>query len=88
MKTIEEILKNNPDVYLWADGKTIDICDDSEKEFIKVLSDIDCLKCDTNILTNNQTMITLITPDVKGMNIMCKECGQRYFIHKLVKFPV
>ena len=86
MKSIEEVLEQNENIYLWEDDRTLDISYDNTTEFIKLIKDQKCLRCDTHLVHNNQHILTALTPNVNGVNIMCRECGQHYFVHKIIKF--
>ena len=87
MKSIEAVLQENPSSYLWEDNKTIDISYNvKDAEFLNLLKDQKCLRCDTHLVYNNEHIVHSITPDVNGIHIMCRECGQQYFTHKIIKF--
>lgn len=83
MKNTETILDEVKDSFLWEDKKTIDvIISDESKTFIEMLADYKCLKCDNNIVMGNQHLCRGMDENVKGIEITCKSCDQKWFIHE------
>lgn len=86
MKTLDQILDENPDVYAWDDG-TLDYCFfDKEKSFLSQLMQSKCLNCDTLIIENNEARLSTMTENVRGIQLTCSKCGLNYFLHQHVKF--
>jgi len=83
MKTTENILEEYKDAFLWEDNETIDITiKDDSKTFIENLIDYKCLKCETNVVIGNEKLCQGIDDNVRGIEITCKSCNQRWFIHE------
>lgn len=83
MLSIENILDKYDNVYLWEDGKTLDVCHENTT-FIEAFKHSKCLACDTSLLAGNESFISQISETVKGAKITCKSCNQKYFLHVLV----
>ncbi len=83
MKTIENILDTNDNVYVWDDEKTLDVCYENTT-FLDVMKKTKCLACDTHLVIGNEKYIAQISETVKGAKITCKKCNQKYFLHVLV----
>lgn len=83
MLTIEDILDKYDNVYVWEDGKTIDVCYDNTS-FIEILKHSKCLACEASLLNGNESYIAQISDSVKGAKLICKSCKQKYFLHVLV----
>jgi hypothetical protein len=81
--SIENILDKYDNVYVWEDGKTLDVCHENTS-FIEILKHSKCLACDFSLLSGNESYIAQISDSVKGARIKCKQCNQKYFLHVLV----
>jgi transcription elongation factor Elf1 len=86
MKTIEEILSANPNTYMWKDNETVDVTITSDKPFIDILYSYNCLSCESSIIKGNESIINNVSDTVNGINLTCKSCGQKHFIHKHIIF--
>ena len=86
-KTIETILEESKDIFLWEDNETLDVVvEDEIKSFIEILIEYKCLKCENNIVIDNEKFCRGIDENVRGIEITCKSCSQKWFIHeKLAK---
>jgi len=86
MKDIKNIIAETPNAFLWGDGETVDITidDEDDKTFIQILIDYKCLVCDNRIVMDNEKMFREITDNIKGMELKCKSCDQKWFIHKKI----
>lgn len=83
MKDIKEIVTETPDAFLWSDGKTIDVTlEDNTKSFLELLLDYKCIKCDSGVIIGNEKMCRRVDENIRGIEITCKSCGQKWFIHK------
>ena len=84
MKNIKNIIDETPDTFLWDDKETIDITldDDDNKTFIEILIDYKCIKCGNGVIINNEKMCRGIDDNIRGIEITCKSCAQKWFIHK------
>ena len=88
MKTIENILEANKDVYLWGDKRTLDVeVKDESLSIIEELVKFVCLRCDKNILPKDSKVIKSITSSDTGAQVKCVGCSQDYFIHKPITVP-
>ena len=83
MLSIENILDKHDNVYLWDDGKTLDVCHENTT-FFNLLKTSKCLACDSSLIIGNENYISQISDMVKGAKITCKKCNQKYFLHVLV----
>ena len=85
MKTLEEILLENENIYQWDDG-TVDLCFyDKETPFIRQINSTICLRCETPIAQDNEHKVQMITEYVKGIKLTCTQCGLPYFLHHHVR---
>jgi len=84
IKTTEEILNEHKDVvFLWKDKETLDvIIEDASKKFIESLINYKCLKCDNDVIAGNERLCTNFNDDVRGIEITCRTCNQKWFIHE------
>ena len=84
IKTTENILQEFKDTaFLWKDKETIDITIDvNPKKFIETLVSYKCLKCDGDIMAGNEKLCREVSDDVRGIEITCKSCTQKWFIHE------
>lgn len=87
MKKIEEIIKENKDTYLWGDKITIDLIVKSEKSFLDIINSVKCESCESLLITDNKDILNKIDSNVNGIQIDCKTCKQKWFIHKPVNIP-
>lgn len=86
MKTIDEIIDENPDVYRWNDG-TLDLClYDTTTTFNSQIQTAKCLRCNNSLVTGNEIRVAEIGEDIKGIQLECSECAMKYFLHQQVKF--
>lgn len=87
MKKIEEIIKENKNTYLWGDKSTIDLMINSEKPFSDIINSSKCEACEGLLITGNEDILNKIDINVNGIQIECKTCKQKWFIHKPVSVP-
>ena len=87
MKKIEEIIKENKNTYLWGDKITIDLIITSDKSFIDLINSTPCQSCGNLLITGNEDILNKIDSNVNGIQIDCKTCKQKWFIHKPVSIP-
>ena len=86
MKDTQDIIAEIPDAFLWEDKETIDVTlEDDIKSFLEILIDYKCIKCDNGVIAGNERMCQSIDDNIRGIEITCKSCGQKWFIHK--RFP-
>lgn len=86
MKTVDEIIDENPDVYRWEDG-TLDVCFfDKTTSFLQQVELAKCLRCDTSLTIGNEMRIADIGEFVRGVQLECNECALHYFLHQQVTF--
>lgn len=87
MKTIEEVLTENPSAYLWTDKMTLDFTIKiAEKTFSEELNSMQCLICEEAFLKSNKERLLDISEMVCGANLVCT-CGQRWYVHKPIVVP-
>ena len=88
MKTMEEILDANKDVYLWGDKKTLDVeVKDDALSIVEELVKYICLRCEKSVLTKESKVLKSITNTDTGAQVKCTSCSQDYFIHKPISIP-
>lgn len=88
MKPIEQILKENKNTYLWQDKATIDLVIVSDsKSFADDITSMKCEACGNLLITKNEDILNKIDVNVNGVQIECKSCKQKWFIHKPVAIP-
>lgn len=86
MKTIEEIIEDNPNMRLWEDNKTIDIeLPESESTFTKDIIPCKCPACGESVVKGNQEILRGIPKTIKGAQLTCKNCKLNMFIHQPLK---
>lgn len=87
MKTLDTILDENENVYIWEDPEnTIDYCIFNPTATFPVhLAKFKCLLCDSSVITGNENILSSITDTIKGAHIKCNICNQSYFVHFHVK---
>ncbi len=85
MKSQEEILNNNKNVYLYKDKVTFDVeVSNDNKTLLEELKTFICLVCEKNILFQKDREIT---ESNLGVYTNCESCKQKYFIHKPIIIP-
>jgi hypothetical protein len=88
MKAIEQIINEYNTTYLWNDGQTIDLLVDTQnKNFIEEMTICKCLRCDSLLANNNTELLKTLNSTVNGINITCKKCRQKWFVHKPLIIP-
>jgi transcription elongation factor Elf1 len=87
MKSVEDVLKENKNIYLWKDKSTLDIEVNNNISILEELIKFICLKCENNALEEESKVLKSITESDTGANIICKNCSQKWFVHKPIVLP-
>lgn len=83
---IQEILKNNPNIYLHNDLKTLDY-EFPEGKLKDLISVFLCKVCDKQVIDeSNIKQFMKLTDHDFGINIVCN-CSQKWFFHNTLKIP-
>ena len=87
MKTIEDVLKENPhNIRLWDDDITLDVTvDDIKLTFTQELVKFQCHVCENHVIKGNEDILVGVSPSMQGSAITCNNCNQQWFIHKPVR---
>ena len=90
MKTVEEVLKENPGIHLWKDKLTLDLTLTIEtKSFLEELRETTCARCEAILLPPTSPRLREITGTVTGIHVSCKTslCRQSWYLHTPIVLP-